>query len=689
MAWATNNDERRTMQFLISIKRIYFYLPVLIMFCFTFNADAQTNELFQYVPSSMAKQSQSRALNKKAVYPIQVNHSVSALSIGDRIDLPLLNGGTLAMNIDKKMTQPNGDVQFIGDIEGHGLAVITFGKDSVFANFSNRKHNYGIGLDENRQPFLIDHNASTNTVDLGHDMRFPEGVPFKIPNAFTTKQNAVKATANNKSIVSLLILYSPQFATGFVNPLTRINQMIAFTNAANDRSGVNIEFRLAHSQQVPFDNNANIGTLLDQVTNGTNAFSGVPALRNQYFADLVAVLPFSSGGSVSGIAWVNGNREEYAYSVTQFAVWGSDSVFAHELGHNLGSGHERRSANPSQPSPCSGGFTGYSCGHGNGSEGTIMSYLNDAAWNSVFSNPDLECNGEPCGVARGQSNSADNKTSFNITGPLIEAFRVDTTDGDIKTIGKPTIDPATDVGIFIWETSPNKWVMNFVSAGMKRTVEVDVISQLPLSNIVPLGIESSDVFIQSANGLNMRLTVTPPWKDGAKFTVQNQSSTCVSTTNSNVPIYIGPNRVEMPRAFDLSSLEECDVPNIRTIGKPTIDPATDVGIFIWETSLNKWVMNFVSAGSRRTVEIDVISQLPLSNIVPLGIESSDVFIQSANRLDMRLTVRPPWRDGAKFTVQDQSSTCVSTTNSNVPIYIGPERINVGNDINLSTLTSCQ
>ena len=677
------------MQLFIDIKRRYFNLPVLFLCCLTFNATAQPNELFQYLPSSGAEESQTAELRDKATYPIRINRDMSALNVGDWLDLPLPDGSTLSMNIEEKLSTPNGDVQFISRFEIDGLAVITFGQDSIFANFSNKQHNYGIGLDENRQSFLIDHNASANTVDLGDDMRVPEDTPAKTFLNSSAQPSTANATANNKSVVTLLALFSPQFANGFVNPVTRINQMIAFTNAAYVRSGVHIELRLAHARQVSFNNSTDIGTLLDQVTNGTNAFSGVPALRNQHFADMVAVLPFSTGGSVSGVAWVNGDRERYAYSVSQFAAWGSDSVFAHELGHNLGSGHERRSANPAQNSPCSGGFTGYSCGHGNGSEGTIMSYLNDAAWNSVFSNPNLDCNGEPCGIVKGQSNAADNKSSFNITGPLVEAFQVDTTGGDIKTIGKPTIDRATDVGIFIWETSKNKWVMNFVSGGTNRTVEFDVISQKPLSNVVPLSIESSDVFTQSTNSLDMRLNVSPPWMDGAKFTVQDQSNTCVSTTNSNVPIYIGPNRVEMPRAFDLSTLDGCDAPNITTIGSPAIDRATDVGIFIWETAANKWVVNVVSGDRNRVVEVDVSSQRSLSNVVPLSIESSDVITQSANSLDMRLNVTSPWMDGVRFTVQDQFSTCVSTTNSNVPIYIGPERINVSNNINLNTLASCQ
>ena len=431
------------MEYLIQIRRGFFYLPILLFCCFTFNAAAQNN-LFQILPVSLAKQSQTTALKDKVVYPVRINRSISALSIGDQLSLPLPNGASLIVKIDEKWSTANGDVQIIGRFQDDGSVVMTFGKSSFFANFSSQKHNYGISIDETRQSFLIDHNASGNKVDLGNDMRIPENTAVQNGDKFSIQANAPVATANNKSVITLLVVYSPQFANGFANPLTRINQMIAFTNQAYKRTGVNIELKLAHARQISFSNSSNIGTLLDQVTNGTNAFSGVPALRNRFFADMVAVLPFSTGGSVSGVAWVNGDRDRYAYSVSQFAAWGSDSVFAHELGHNLGSGHERRSANPSQSSPCSGGYTGYSCGHGNGSQGTIMSYLNDAAWNWVFSNPAHNCKGEPCGIAKGRSNAADNKSSFNITGPLIQAFRVDRTNDDDKDGVKNNVDNCPD-----------------------------------------------------------------------------------------------------------------------------------------------------------------------------------------------------------------------------------------------------
>jgi hypothetical protein len=404
----------------------FLLLSVLSLWFFISAEAAQNGELFEFLPKVQSKQSESQASNDTVAYPIRINRGMSAVNVGDLIDLPLPGGDLLQIKADKKWAAPNGDIQVTGQFKGNGSAVITFGKDSVFANFSSEEYRYGISLDQNRQASLIDHKASANSIDLGDDMRIEEKTLQRenISN-LPPQENTTQASADNKSIVTLLAIYSPQFANGFTNPITRINQMIAFTNQAYDRSGIFIELQLVHAQEISFDNGANTGTLLDRVSDGTHSFTGTHALRDEHFADLVAVLPYVSQGGIGGIAWVSGNQAQNAYSVSQFAFYGSDSLFAHELGHNLGSNHERRSANPSQSRPCTGGFTGYSCGHGNGAQGTIMSYLDDSAWGYVFSNPDLDCNGEPCGIAQGQANAADNRASFNLTGPLVQAFRVD------------------------------------------------------------------------------------------------------------------------------------------------------------------------------------------------------------------------------------------------------------------------
>lgn len=385
-----------------------------------------------------------------AIRSININRQVASLDNGQSFIFPLPDGNTIEITVVSVSTLQNGDTLLKGSFgnNGDGSAIITFGANATFANISSAEHSYSISLDENQNTFLINNKLISLEVDKSNDMVYPPNFEPMSHTRESAKNPSSKPTAkmnSGLSEVTLLFIYSNEFASGFANPVTRINQMIAFSNDAYVRSGINIELKLAHAQQLNFNNSENIGTLLSQARLGTGSFSNVHSIRDQYYADMVAVLPFRSGGSIGGVAYVNGNSQSYAYSVSQFAPYGSDALFAHEVGHNLGSGHERISANSSQPDPCGGGYTGYACGHGNGSQGTIMSYLNDRAWDFVFSNPGLDCESEPCGIAQGSPNAADNKTSFNITGPLIEAFRVDTSNDDDKDGVKNDVDNCPNV----------------------------------------------------------------------------------------------------------------------------------------------------------------------------------------------------------------------------------------------------
>jgi len=427
------------------------YIAILTLML-SINASAQEyrdNALFSFSGLQATLNSQlTKGQPIAAARSISINRKLVALEAGQRFLFPLSDDEAIEITVSSATTLQNGDTLLKGSFASGGSAIITFGANVTFANLNSAEHSYAISLDQNQNALLINNKLINLEIDKSNDMVYPPDFepmshlrePVKVPsNIHTAEMNS------GKSEVTVLFIYSNEFANGFTSPVTRINQMIAFSNDAYVRSGINIELKLAHAQQVNFNNAENIGTLLSQSRAGTGSFSNVHAIRNQYYADMVAVLPFKASGGIGGVAYVNGNNQAFAYSVSQFAPWGSDSLFAHEIGHNLGSGHERISANSSQSSPCSGGYTGYACGHGNNSEGTIMSYLNDRAWGFVFSNPQLNCLGAPCGIANGQANAADNRTSFNITGPLIEDFRVDTSNDDDKDGIKNDVDNCPNV----------------------------------------------------------------------------------------------------------------------------------------------------------------------------------------------------------------------------------------------------
>ena len=260
----------------------------------------------------------------------------------------------------------------------------------------------------------------------------------------------------------------------------------------------------------------------------------------------------------------------------------------------------------------------------------------------------------------------------------------------IETMGRPSIDRSTDTGLFIWENEPNNWVAHVVSGDMQRIVDIDITSTQALSNVQQVSIEASDVFTIFPSSLSLSLNVQAPWLDGVEFTVEDQSSTCISTANVDVPIYVGPNRVQVGSDFDLNTLTACGPgPDIETMGRPNIDRSMDTGIFIWENETNNWVTNVVSGDTPRIVDIDITSTQALSNVEQVSIEASDVVTILPSSLSLSLNVQAPWLDGVKFTVENQSSTCISTANVDVPIYVGPNRVEVGNNFDLNTLTVCE
>jgi hypothetical protein len=153
--------------------------------------------------------------------------------------------------------------------------------------------------------------------------------------------------ADDGSLIDVMVLYTPAAMTA-AGGATAMNALIAnaisTTNTTYGNSGIAQRLRLVYSAQVAYaetGGSTGIETDLNNITNGVGALSGVASLRNSFHADLVTLLTNTPGSSFCGIAWkMSSIFASYGYSVVEQSCAVGNLSFPHELGHNMGAGHD-------------------------------------------------------------------------------------------------------------------------------------------------------------------------------------------------------------------------------------------------------------------------------------------------------------------------------------------------------------
>lgn len=215
--------------------------------------------------------------------------------------------------------------------------------------------------------------------------------------------------------IDVLVFYTSSVSSSLGGETQAQNfaqQAIDSTNTAYINSQITQRVRLVNAQLSPINETGSLSTELS----GLRANALVAGLRNQYRADLVALLSNTGGGCGIGylMGSVNGNQNN-AFTVTSRTCAVGNLTFAHELGHNMGSAHN--------PEDGSGGTYSYSYGHWvNGVFRTVMSYADPCTSGctrrAYFSNPSIVFSGFPTGTG-----TRDNARSINDTDVRIANYR--------------------------------------------------------------------------------------------------------------------------------------------------------------------------------------------------------------------------------------------------------------------------
>lgn len=257
-----------------------------------------------------------------------------------------------------------------------------------------------------------------------HDCSFDAHPTHDHENTITRKtKHKAKATAENPSIIDIMILYPPSIETdmgGAAGMENEIYYRIAEANQVFSNSKIYVELRLVHHQST---------TLVPATAQsaGDVRVPGVVDLREQYKADLVSF--WSDNGSAgSGYNFEGTGSPTTGYNTSRFTLVQTYYTFIHECGHNMGAKHDRQAYHESSPTSSKLNVTPY-YRYGKSFVGyrSVMSYgncndlpggsSNDCERVPYFTNPDILVNGEPFGVP------GDYQT-YDVNGPANNALRI-------------------------------------------------------------------------------------------------------------------------------------------------------------------------------------------------------------------------------------------------------------------------
>jgi peptidyl-Asp metalloendopeptidase len=238
------------------------------------------------------------------------------------------------------------------------------------------------------------------------------------------------ATASDTgTMIDVMVVYTTvaKNANGGQNGIEALIALgISLANTALTNSQISTQFQLVHTAEVSYTESGNYLTDLVRLrTVGDGYMDDVHLWRDAHKADLVALIEDNLGG-VCGVAYVmspvSPQFAKFAFSVTEDSCITSYTL-AHELGHNIGSLHDRIEDGESL------GAYPYSFGHKEtGKFRTIMAYPCTSGCTRInhYSNPNVKYQGTwPTGVDHNVDpvNSADNARAFTNVLSAVSNFR--------------------------------------------------------------------------------------------------------------------------------------------------------------------------------------------------------------------------------------------------------------------------
>ena len=263
------------------------------------------------------------------------------------------------------------------------------------------------------------------------------------------EQVTYPAYSSGRATIDLLFYHE----SGMNTPTAVADFVIELTNQAMADSQIDLAVNIVGVRPVEIAPSLSQADALDKMFNAETPFAEIKNDRAFYAADLVVLLrenvpdeEDACGAAYVGVYDGEPFRSAYVAVIQWLPVenatgnsYCTDTTTAHEIGHMLGSLHERRIVEKDDT-----GAYPFSFGHyRQGVFHTIMSY-GDEPEVTVFSNPNInDCAGQACGLAGGDPESADNARGFSQTRFMLAGYESEHIASELIT--NFTVDEACEL----------------------------------------------------------------------------------------------------------------------------------------------------------------------------------------------------------------------------------------------------
>ena len=235
------------------------------------------------------------------------------------------------------------------------------------------------------------------------------------------------------TVIDVMFLYTPQTVIGEGSEegvRRRVLESVDETNFRLTNSLINVRI---HPVFIGLYNTYETGDMPTdsyRLANGTDGMERVPALRNDYKADLVCLVTEFENQGLGGQAWdgapPKGDANRGFAVIRRIWTGRGFMVLAHEVGHLLGCAHDREHAGFAPDSDYAKARKPYMYGHRFEVEGVtyvdLMCY-EPGIYVPYYGNPRLKLDGVPLGVSAEQMHPSDGARTINETAPYVARYR--------------------------------------------------------------------------------------------------------------------------------------------------------------------------------------------------------------------------------------------------------------------------